>query len=173
MPIALLKNVENYVGFHALHDLIHLRTERPFQFVDVTEMVVERVRRAAIETGFVAVQVLHTTAAVVVNENEPLLLQDLRTTLERVAPRAAPYEHDDLDRRGFTQPCAERENGHAHCKALFLPPSVVLGVSAGRMQLGRWQRIFLVELDGGQRRGLSVVVLGTSRPNNRGQSCVA
>lgn len=58
--------------------------------------------------------VCHTTTAVVVNEHEPLLLDDFRDVLERTIPRAARYRHDDLARRVDIPP-GEPKNGHAHC----------------------------------------------------------
>ena len=97
--------------------------------------------------GTVTVQSRHTTAAVVVNENEPLLLEDLEDALERWAPRGARYGHNDLDSRKAPPPW-EKPNGHAHARALLLATSVALHVTAGEIDLGEWQSIFLVELDG-------------------------
>jgi secondary thiamine-phosphate synthase enzyme len=54
----------------------------------------------------------------------------------------------------------ERRNGHAHCRALLLGSSVAVNVANGRLQLGRWQRVFLVELDGPRTREVSVLVIG-------------
>ena len=56
----------------------------------------------------------------------------------------------------------ERINGHSHCQALLLAPSVCLNIANGCLQLGRWQRVFLAELDGPQTRDLSVLIFGTS-----------
>ena len=56
----------------------------------------------------------------------------------------------------------ERANGYAHCRALLLPTSALLNVAEGRLQLGRWQRVFLVELDGPRVREVSVPVSGES-----------
>jgi thiamine phosphate synthase YjbQ (UPF0047 family) len=55
---------------------------------------------------------------------------------------------------------AERPNGHAHCRALLLPPSACLNVADGRLLLGQWQRVFLVELDGPREREISALLLG-------------
>jgi secondary thiamine-phosphate synthase enzyme len=147
------------VEMRASSDLVHLRTNRTLQFVEITELVAERVRRSGVEHGLVSVQTLHTTAGLLVNESEPLLTEDLQHVLERLAPRDLRYAHDDVTRRtdvAFDEPA----NGHAHCKALLLAPSVTLNVASGRLVLGQWQRLFLVELDGGRQRSLSIVVLG-------------
>jgi secondary thiamine-phosphate synthase enzyme len=58
----------------------------------------------------------------------------------------------------------ERPNGHAHCRALLLPSSACLNVTEGRLQLGRWQRVFLVELDGPRERSVSVLLFGEMLP---------
>jgi secondary thiamine-phosphate synthase enzyme len=147
----------------AASDIVRLRTEEPVQFIDLTDLVAERVRRSGIEHGLVCVQSLHTTAGIVVNEDEPLLLQDLKRTLERIAPSAASYAHDDHTRRVPSIGVGERPNGHSHCQALVVPPSVTLSVAGGRLLLGRWQRVLLAELDGPQPRSISVVVLGVAR----------
>ena len=143
----------------ASSDLVRLRTDQSLQFVDITELVAERVRRSEVVRGLVCVQTLHTTAGILVNEGEPLLTEDLQHALERLAPRDLRYAHDDVARRVNAAP-DESANGHAHCKALLLAPSATLTVVDGQLVLGRWQRLFLVELDGGRKRSLSILVLG-------------
>jgi secondary thiamine-phosphate synthase enzyme len=138
---------------------IEVRTRAAFELVDVTTAVVAAVGRSGLSEGLVSVQSLHTTAAVVVNEDEPLLREDLRAALERAAPRDLSYRHDDFASRTALEP-DEPANGHAHCKALFLRASETLAVEGGRPRLGRWQRIFLVELDGPRLRTLCLTVLG-------------
>ena len=144
------------------NDVVEMRTEERIQFIDVTDLVAERVRRSGIGHGLVCVQSRHTTTAVVVNENEPLLIEDAKRMLERLAPRDALYGHNELHRRRDAAP-DERRNGDAHCRALLLGSSETLAVADGALQLGRWQRVFLVELDGPRRRMVCVVVLGIPR----------
>ena len=139
---------------------VAVSTGAALEIVDVTPLVLEAVRRAGVLEGLVAIQSLHTTAAVIVNEGEPLLLEDLRATLERAAPRRLAYLHDEMDLRAGV-PEDEPANGHAHCKALFLRASETLAVADGAPRLGRWQRVFLVELDGPRTRLLSLTVLGS------------
>ncbi|HEY6403820.1 MAG TPA: secondary thiamine-phosphate synthase enzyme YjbQ [Blastocatellia bacterium] len=141
------------------HSVIRLRTSECLQFVDVTDEVEEVVARAGIRQGWVNVQTKHTTTAIIVNENEPLLHEDLRRMLERLAPSSDVYEHNDFSRRVDIPP-DEPANGHSHCKALFLPMSACVNVADGRLQLGRWQRIFLIELDDSRERSVSVMVMG-------------
>ena len=159
MAASLFVSAQEGVGVRACRDVVHIRTEKLLQFIDLTELVAERVRRSGVGEGMVTVQSRHTTAAIVVNENEPLLLDDFEDLLESWAPEGRRYRHNDLDLREAPAP-DEKPNGHAHGRSLLLGVSVCLIVAGGRIDLGRWQRIFLVELDGPRKRTVSVQVLG-------------
>lgn len=141
------------------HRKIRITTESPTDFIDITGMVETLVADAGIEGGLVNIQTLHTTTAIVVNEHEPLLLSDFRSLLERLVPLAGSYQHD-VGVRAVDPVPDERRNGHAHCRALLLPASVCLNVADRRLQLGRWQRVFLAELDGPRTREVSILVVG-------------
>ena len=159
MAASLFVSAQERAGIRACRDVVHIRTDRSLQLVDVTELVAERVRRSGVVEGMVTVQSRHTTAAIVVNENEPLLLDDFADLLEAWAPAGRPYRHNDLAARQAPEP-DEKPNGHAHGRALLLGVSVCLIVADGRIDLGRWQSVFLVELDGPRKRTVSVQVLG-------------
>lgn len=139
---------------------IRIQSTSPTEFIDLTEQVEALLSDAGLRTGLVQVQSLHTTAAIVVNEHEPLLLADFAALLSSAAPRDADYRHDDMRARTVNLAPGERANGHAHCRALLLGSSASLNVSGGRLCLGRWQRLFLVELDGPRAREVSVLVMG-------------
>jgi secondary thiamine-phosphate synthase enzyme len=156
---SLFVSVQEGAAVRVCRDVVELSTERTVQFIDLTALVAERVRRSGVKEGMVTVQSRHTTAGLLVNENEPLLLEDLQDLLERWAPASARYRHNDLEARG---PAAadEKPNGHAHARALLLQASVCLNVTRGGVDLGEWQSVLLVELDGPRRRSVSVQVLG-------------
>jgi secondary thiamine-phosphate synthase enzyme len=142
---------------------IPVTTGHPTEFIDLTDRLERLVADAGLRFGICNVQTLHTTTAVVVNEHEPLLLADFASLLERAAPRHAHYRHDDWFMRTVNVTADERSNGHGHCRALLLGASVCLNVVDGRLQLGQWQRVFLVELDGPRERDISVLVVGEAR----------
>jgi secondary thiamine-phosphate synthase enzyme len=144
--------------FDVSSELWHIASDAHLQFIDITERVAERVRRSGVQHGIVSIQTRHTTTAVIVNENEPLLLEDMKDLLERLAPRGGHYRHHDFESRQV--PPEESPNGHSHCQAMLLGASESLSIVAGQIQLGTWQRIFLVELDGPRPRTVSVTVLG-------------
>jgi secondary thiamine-phosphate synthase enzyme len=89
-----------------------------------------------------------------------LLLIDFQAVLEAVAPVDRLYRHDDPAARTVNVTDAERRNGHSHCRALLLPSSASLNVTGGRLILGQWQRVFMVELDGPRERDISVLIVG-------------
>ena len=144
----------------ARHVRFTIATTRPTEFLDLTDRLSTIVAVAGLRSGLVNVQSLHTTTAIIVNEHEPLLLDDFAAAIERAAPSGLAYAHDDPNRRTVNLSEPERSNGHAHCGALFLPTSACLNVVRGTLQLGRWQRVFLVELDGPQDRNVSISMLG-------------
>jgi secondary thiamine-phosphate synthase enzyme len=142
---------------------LELRTAGPMHFADLTDELALCVDRSGIEHGLLNLQCLHTSAALVVNENEPLLHEDFRSLLERWAPRDAGWQHDRFEVRTVNLAPGERPNGHAHARALVLRSTECLNVVGGRLQLGRWQRVFLLECDESRDRAVSVMVLGVPR----------
>jgi isopentenyl-diphosphate Delta-isomerase len=138
---------------------LRYKTKGSGSFIDITDDVAAVVSSSEVRDGVVHVYSSHTTAAIRVNENEELLLSDFARCLERLVPAGAGYDHDDLSRRRNTPP-DEPINGHSHCRHLLLSSSEMVPVISGRLELGRWQRIFLIELCSPRERNVVVQVLG-------------
>ena len=138
---------------------LRFKTSSSTQFVDITDKLREEVRKSGLRMGRIHLQSLHTTVGLAVNENEPLLLRDFESLLERLAPTEAGYEHDDFARR-FEIALDEPINGHAHCRQLLLTGFATLLVEKGDLVLGRWQSVFAVELDGPRTRELAIQLDG-------------
>jgi secondary thiamine-phosphate synthase enzyme len=138
---------------------LHFETEHATEFIDITDRLRDEVRRAGMQFGRIHIQSLHTTVGLAVNENEPLLLTDFTSLLERLAPTNAGYEHDDFTRR-LDIAVDESVNGHAHCRQLLLTGFATLLVEEGELVLGQWQSVFAVELDGPRQRELAVQLDG-------------
>ena len=145
------------------HTTIRIDTEQPTQFIDLTSDLEAFVAASGIQFGLLNVQSLHTTAAIIVNEHEPLLLTDMAGLLDRLAPVDAVYRHDNITLRSANCVLGEPPNGHSHCRALLLGSTTALNIVGGELQLGRWQRVFLVELDGPRTRDVSLLLLGNAR----------
>lgn len=139
---------------------IELQTKELFEITDITEKVEGFIKESQIKNGIVNIQSLHTTATVLVQENEPLLLQDIKNYLERMVPQSVKYNHDDLTRRTVNVCPDECINGHSHCKALNLPTSVTLNIIDGKIVFGQWQRILFIELDRSRPRKVSLQIIG-------------
>ena len=138
-------------------------TTEPIQFVDITDEVAESIRLAGISDGIVTIVSRHTTAAVRIQEAEPLLLEDLLGFLHRLAPSNVHYQHNDFRIRTHHMHDDESPNGHSHCLQFLLGTSETVPIMDGDLQLGQWQRIFLVELDGPRpKREVLVQIVGVS-----------
>ena len=126
--------------------LLRLETEGEGQIVDLTEGVLAVVRQSGVSAGVVTVFVTGSTAAVTTMEYEPGGVQDLRETLERLVPRARPggdYAHNVLN---------GDDNAHSHLRASLVGPSETVPLVGGRLVLGTWQQVVLIDFDDRPRR---------------------
>lgn len=130
-----------------MQETLRLRTQRKTEVVDLTRRVAEVVARSGVSEGLCTVFVRHATAAIVINENaDPGVRADILAALDKLFPEGV-WEHDRVD-----------DNGAAHLKAAFLGPSEQIPVRDGRLLLGTWQGIALVECDGPREREIIVDV---------------
>jgi secondary thiamine-phosphate synthase enzyme len=120
------------------------------QLIDLTSEVTRLVHEARVREGICIVSVPHATAALIVNEHETGLLNDMLARIEALFPASGVYEHNAID-----------DNADAHIAAAFLGHGRTFPVSGGKLIRGTWQNIFLVELDGPRsRREVIVQVIG-------------
>jgi secondary thiamine-phosphate synthase enzyme len=117
---------------------IHLTTEGNGDVCPLSERVAEIVREAGVERGLATVFVPGATAAVTTMEYEPGGVQDLKAAFERLIPKQGDYEHNRLN---FDT------NSHAHMRAAIVGPSESIPIDAGRLLLGTWQEIVLLDFD--------------------------
>jgi secondary thiamine-phosphate synthase enzyme len=106
------------------------------------------VEQSGVDTGLVSVFVPGSTAAVTTMEHEPGGVHDLREALERLVPQEGSYEHNRQN---------ADTNAHAHIRAAIVGPSETVPVRAGRLELGTWQQIVLVDFDDRARQRTVVV----------------
>src|SRR5579872_1083972 len=131
------------------------------QFIDITDDVADAVNRSGVANGIVVIFSRHTTAAIKINECEPELIKDMSRFLAEMVPLDREYRHNDFTVRTVNMEEDECPNAHSHCQHLMMSAGESVPIIGGRMQLGRWQRIFLVELDRPKAREVTVQVLGT------------
>lgn len=115
-----------------------IRTKGRNDCVDITDAVQRAVTGANLRQGIATVFVTGSTAGVTTIEHEPGLVQDLNESLRRLFPENLPYAHHDT---------GGDENGFSHLRASFIGPSLTVPVADGRLQLGTWQQIVLVDFD--------------------------
>lgn len=125
----------------------HVRSHRKYEMLDITERVGEVVRQSKMPEGICSVYVTHATAAIVINENyDPNVCEDVLDALGKLIPEGV-WRHDRVD-----------NNAAAHIKSAILGPGETIPVREGKLLLGTWQAIMLVELDGPRDRRVVVTV---------------
>ena len=124
------------MGVHG--GLLRLDTPGNGHIVDLTDGVARVVRTAGVDRGLVTVFATGSTVAVTTMEYEPGGVSDLQTLLDRLIPQRGTYEHN---RRGHDT------NAHAHLRAAVIGPSETIPLVDGRLALGTWQQIVLVDFD--------------------------
>jgi secondary thiamine-phosphate synthase enzyme len=127
---------------------LRFSTEGDGDVIDITAGVQSVVAQAGVENGIASVFVPGSTAAVTTMEHEPGGVHDLRETLDRLVPREGRYEHNRLN---------HDTNSHAHIRAAIVGPSETLPVRGGRLELGTWQQVVLVDFDDRPRQRTVVV----------------
>jgi secondary thiamine-phosphate synthase enzyme len=127
---------------------LRFSTDGDGDVIDLTEGVQSVLESSGVENGMVSVFVPGSTAAVTAMEHEPGGVRDLRATLERLVPTQGDYEHNRLN---------NDTNSHAHIKAAIVGPSETVPVRDGRLDMGTWQQLVLVDFDDRPRQRTVVV----------------
>jgi secondary thiamine-phosphate synthase enzyme len=126
----------------------HTKTRRAY--IHLTPQVEEVVRTSGVKEGMVLVSAMHITAGIYVNDNESGLIADIDQWLETLAPANPDYKHHQTG----------EDNGDSHLKALLIHHEVIVPITAGKLDLGRWQRIFYAEFDGQRDKRVIIKVMG-------------
>ena len=121
-----------------LSDTIQLHSEGEGDIIDMTEQLLNIVKVSKIKNGIITVFVSGSTAAVTTIEYEPGLVHDFPEMLSRLVPKNIEYEHDNTWHDG---------NGHSHVRASLIGPSITIPIINGKLTLGTWQQVVLLEMD--------------------------
>jgi len=123
------------------------KTRGPIDLIDITDIVQKVVVKSQIKNGIAHIFAPHATGIVILTENEPNLLDDIRNLLEKLVPERGNYGHPS--------------NAHAHLRSVLLPPDKTIPIVDGKLALGTWQSIMFVETDIYPRtRTIIVTVMG-------------
>jgi secondary thiamine-phosphate synthase enzyme len=116
-------------------------------FSDITNEVEEIVRNSEIQNGICTIFAVGSTSAILINEDDPMLIQDIKDSLEKVAPENEIYHHS--------------ENANSHIKSVFIGNSQTIPIKEGKILLGTWQSIMIANFDVDEReREIAVTLIG-------------
>lgn len=136
---------------------LHFDTEEINQFCDFTNAILDIVAKSNIKHGSVTLFTPHTTTAIFINESETGYINDFKKKLEELVPSDSYYEHDDWDVRTENMQEDENVNGRSHVRGSIIGSSgITLPIINSELIIGRWQRLFFVELDCARSRRLFV-----------------
>ena len=136
-----MKAHTEYLTFH---------TKKHRELVHLTPTLESILSRSGIGEGFMLVSAMHITAGVFVNDDESGLHADIWKWLEELAPARADYRHH----------LTGEDNGDAHLKSMLVHHEVIVPITASRLDLGPWQRVFYAEFDGQRDKRVIVKAMG-------------
>lgn len=128
---------------------VNLSTKERLQLVNLTDAISSFVRKSKIESGICLVNSFHTTTGIIVNENESGLKSDILRKIQKEFPKGEHWKHNQID-----------DNAHAHLSSIFLGHSKTFPIKDGKLEMGTWQTIFFVELDGPRNRRILLEIIG-------------
>lgn len=132
------------------NEQLTLQTNAKREFVNITPQVKAAMEKSGFRDGIILVSVLHSNAAIIVNEDEAGFLEDLQSWLDQIAPEREEYKH-----RGRFE-----SNSGVHFQSLLLHHQSIVSFSEGRLDLGPWQFVIFAELDGQRPKKITVKVMG-------------
>jgi secondary thiamine-phosphate synthase enzyme len=134
-----------------------VQSDKRIELVDITDVVMERIRQSSVREGLASLWSMHTTCALFINEAQEALHVDILRVLEQVVDRDAEWMHNDPQHSD-----CDRMNADSHLRAMLLGHSVTLQISSGELVLGQWQRVLVAELDGPRARSVRIQVMGVA-----------
>ncbi len=134
--------------FHT--EYLTFNTKKHREYIHITPQVEAALKKSGIKDGMVLVSAMHITASIYVNDHESGLIEDIDQWLEGLAPFRANYQHHNTG----------EDNGDSHLKSLLMHHEVIVPVTAGRLDLGTWQRVFYAEFDGQRPKRVIIKVMG-------------
>ena len=129
--------------------LLNKGSNKRVEIIDMTQDINDILTKSKIKDGLINVFAKHSTAGIVINENESGLVKDFQNAIESLIPENNNYLHDKID-----------NNADSHIRSFFIGSSETIPVENGYLSLGTWQSIFFVELDGPRNRKFVITVMG-------------
>lgn len=138
--------------------ILKLKTEEELEFINITNQIIEILKRSKIQNGVINIFSKHTTLSVKINEYEKLLLKDMNWFLKKLAPEERKYFHDNFQLRKC--PPGEPANAKGHLRSMLMETFQMIPIINYELQLGKYQQIIAVETSGPRNREIVVQVSG-------------
>lgn len=132
-----------------INDSLRIKTNKRVEIVDITRDLNKLIQDNKFKNGLINVFTRHSTSAIAINENEPGLVDDFQKALNLLIPSNGNYLHNRID-----------NNADSHIRAFFIGGSESIPFRNGSMDLGTWQSVFFLELDGPRNRKVIVTLMG-------------
>lgn len=132
-----------------LTEIMELKTNNRVQIMDITRSVDAALAESGLRKGLVNIYSKHSTSAIFINENESGLLEDYLNLIDKLVPTSDNYQHDHID-----------NNADSHLRSFIIGNNETVPFENGSMDLGTWQSVFFLDMDGPRNRKITITIMG-------------
>ena len=132
-----------------LTEIMELKTFNRVEIADITRDVDAAIAECGLKKGLVNIYSKHSTSAIFINENESGLVEDYVDLIEKLVPTGDNYRHDRID-----------NNADSHLRSFIIGNNETIPFENGSMNLGTWQSVFFMEMDGPRNRSITITIMG-------------
>ncbi len=132
-----------------LTEILELETSKRVQIIDITRNIDAALAESGLRKGLVNIYSKHSTSAIFINENESGLLEDYQNLIESLIPTGNNYKHDRID-----------NNADSHLRSFIIGNNETIPFENGSMDLGTWQSVFFLDMDGPRNRRITITIMG-------------
>lgn len=132
-----------------LTEILELETSKRAQIIDITRNIEAALAESGLRKGLVNIYSKHSTSAIFINENESGLLEDYQNLIESLIPTGNNYKHDRID-----------NNADSHLRSFIIGNNETIPFENGSMDLGTWQSVFFLDMDGPRNRRITITIMG-------------
>lgn len=132
-----------------LTEIMELKTNNRVQIMDITRSVDAALAESGLRKGLVNIYSKHSTSAIFINENESGLLEDYLNLIDKLVPTSDNYQHDHID-----------NNADSHLRSFIIGNNETVPFENGSMDLGTWQSVFFLDMDGPRNRRITITIMG-------------
>ncbi|HOI71156.1 MAG TPA: secondary thiamine-phosphate synthase enzyme YjbQ [Methanobacterium sp.] len=132
-----------------LTEIMELKTNNRVEIIDITRSVDAALAESRLRKGLVNIYSKHSTSAIFINENESGLLEDYLNLIDKLVPTDDNYRHDQID-----------NNADSHLRSFIIGNNETVPFENGSMDLGTWQSVFFLDMDGPRNRKITITIMG-------------